>query len=94
MSDLLPRPTEVVDHDHEFDGPPDVGMVRMCIDRRCHYVAVGTGDSWRDPTPIEQTNITLFMWNEVIIAEAMQIVHGREAGLRRARYLLGHDCDG
>jgi hypothetical protein len=90
MSDLLASPTDVVDHDHEFDGPPDENIVRMCIDRRCHYVAVGTGTAWREPTPTESTNITLFMWNEVIVAQAMQMVHGTEAGMRRARYVLGH----
>jgi hypothetical protein len=91
MSDLLIPITDdqVIDHDHEFAGPPEDGAIRMCVDRRCVYTAVGTGTEWRDPTPEEQTKITLFMWQDVIVAEAMQIIHGPEAGLRRARYLLG-----
>ena len=90
MTDLQHQPTVIVDHDHEYDGAPDDGIVRMCVDRRCHHVAVGTGTAWREPTTAEQTEITLFMMNDVIIAEAMQMIHGKEAGARRARYLLGY----
>ena len=87
---LQTRPTEVVDHDHEYGGPPDEGMVRMCIDRRCHHVAVGTGAAWREPTSTEQTSITIFMMRDTIVADAMTMIHGQEAGRRRARYLLGY----
>ena len=77
-------------HEHEYDGIPDKGRVALCVDRRCTHVVVGTGIEWREPTATERTNITIRMWEDVILADAFAIIHGKERGHARLRYLRGY----
>lgn len=77
----------MTEHEHEFDGPPDRGALRMCVDRHCTEWRVGTGTAWRELTSNEHTSLTLLQWEDLIMVEAMQVIHGKERGLARYRYL-------
>lgn len=82
--------SEVETHEHEFEGSPEKGRVGMCIDRNCTAVRVGTGRKWREPTGSEQLSITARMMEDIAIADAMIIIHGKERGMKRAREVLGY----
>lgn len=81
-------------HQHAYGPPAERGSVRHCIagDGCVHLNVVDrrTGQ-WRDLTVDEQINVTAQMMEDICIAQAMQIVHGPERGLARARQLLGYD---
>lgn len=81
-------------HQHAYGPPAERGIVRQCIagDGCAHLNVVdhGTGQ-WRDLTGTELLNVTAHMMEDIAITQAMQIVHGPERGLARARQLLGHD---
>lgn len=78
-------------HEHEFDGAPKKGLVRMCVDRKCLEMRVGTGKRWRELTPTERINVTLHMMEANIIAQTGIIIHGKEKGMEWARRVLGYD---
>lgn len=81
---------EVTTHEHEFDGKPTEGLVRMCVDRNCTALRVGTGRKWRELTGTELVSVTARMMEDIAVAQAMTIIHGRERGMKRAREVLGY----
>lgn len=83
--------TEVTTHEHEFDGPPKRGHVHMCVDRKCTALRIGTGHRWRELTPREQTEVTIKMMEDIVIAQTGVIIHGQERGMAWARRVLGYD---
>lgn len=79
------------EHEHEFDGSPKRNLVRICVDRNCRELRIGTGKRWRKLTADEYITVTAHMMEAISIAQAMQIIHGKERGLDRARQVLGYD---
>lgn len=79
------------EHEHEFDGPPTLGLARMCVDCTCTEWRVGTGKEWRELTTTERTSVTIHMMEAVIIAQTGEIIHGKEHGRVWARKVLGYD---
>ena len=43
--------------------------------------------SGRNDEPVPEWEVTVAMWEDLINLAAFQIIHGREAGYRRFRYL-------
>lgn len=74
---------------HDFGEPVD-GHVRMCSHLKCIQMAVAEGGSWREPTGTELLDITATMLEDIGMAEAMMLIHGRERGLARYRDSAGY----
>jgi len=83
------------EHEHEWGEPADfpIGTAMMCTAQTdCTEWAVrDTGQRWRAPTPTELTSLVMHMMEAIVIAQTMQIIHGRERGMVRARQALGYD---
>lgn len=62
-------------HEHEYDGAPDEGILACCVDRDCTEWRVGTGTDWRELTPTERTNLTIFQWEDLIYADIARVIH-------------------
>jgi hypothetical protein len=66
----------------------------VCREDECTELRVGERRNgarvWRPPTGDETLSITARMMEDIAVAQAMQIIHGRKRGLERARYLLGY----
>lgn len=69
------------EHDHQFPATDVVGGIVICTVDECVEVGIRTADGWRSPTPKEQTDITIAMWEDTIMVQAFQIIHGKERGL-------------
>jgi hypothetical protein len=82
------------DHEHDFGDAraAPIGSARLCTVADCvqwgvrHKYRV----RWEDPTANELVSLTARMMEDIAIAQAMQIIHGPERGLARARYLRGY----
>jgi hypothetical protein len=65
-----------LEHEHEFNGPPKRGRIEMCVGYRCTAQRIGTGRRWRDLTAAERTKVTIFMMEQLAVADALRIIHG------------------
>ena len=80
-------------HEHRFKlkGPP--GTVLFCEADVCGEVRIVTSGkirTMRRPTVDEQLTIIAHMMQATAIGQAMQIIHGKERGIQRAREVLGY----
>lgn len=80
----------MTEHEHNF-GTPRPGACQMCSVPECFEWGIWTGTEWREPTAEERVQITLIMMEDVIVHDAMVLIHGKERGPRDARYKLGYD---
>jgi photosystem II stability/assembly factor-like uncharacterized protein len=86
-------------HRHDAPLPPRwagrrrviLGRVRKgTLDLSAADWRVWTGRRWRPLTGEELLAVTAHMMEAIAIGEAMQIVHGRDRGVARAREVLGY----
>lgn len=76
-------------HEHNF-GESKFKVVKMCSVDDCTELRIGTKrGGWRELTPTEMLDAVAVMMEQICIAQAMQIVHGKERGMKRAREVLG-----
>ena len=85
----------MTEHEHDFGLDPrqaPIGTARMCRAPDCTHWGVRHRGRvrWEDPTADESIRLTAHMMRDIAIAQAMQIIHGRERGLARAREMLGY----
>lgn len=81
------------DHEHDFGPVGDRLTAAMCRDPDCVEWGVSTGKRWREPTSAESVSLALRMIEDVAMADALVMIHGRERGLAKARFLLYGDMD-
>jgi hypothetical protein len=80
----------VSEHEHRFPAAKFKVAV-MCRVSDCTEWRIGTKrGGLRELTPDELITLAARMMEEIAITEAMQIIHGKERGLQRAREVLGH----
>lgn len=87
----------MAEHEHDFGPVKAKGTVGFCRVAECTELRVVDHKKlvWRELTSTEQTNVTIRMWADTILVQAMQIVHGEKRGLARYRYLRGYsDSEG
>jgi len=83
-----------VDHPHDWP-MHKLNEIHMCKVDGCVQLAVcivGEGDlgpGRRSLTNKEQTDATILMWEDTIMVQAMQMIHGKERGMARYLYLTG-----
>lgn len=82
------------DHDHDFGDArtAPIGSARMCKVGDCTQWGVRHKGRvrWEDPTPDEQVSLVARMMEDIALAQAMQMIHGRERGLGRVREIRGY----
>lgn len=82
----------VPEHEHDF-GDPAPGSVVYCVVNGCVEMRVRPRDKRRKLRPLkpsEQIQVMAIQMEDIAIAQAMTIIHGRERGIRRAREALGY----
>lgn len=83
------------EHEHDFGDARQapIGSVRPCRVGDCTEWAVRRPRlvRWDALTPSERLDLMAIQMEDIAIAQAMQIIHGQERGLRRARQVLGYD---
>lgn len=60
-----------------------------CPDPKCIEWRVGTGDRWRELTRHEQTELTIWLWEDLIIHNVGRVMHPGDGGAW-ARRVLGY----
>jgi hypothetical protein len=77
-------------HVHDF-GQSKFKVVKMCQIGDCTELRIGTKrGGFRELTGEELLTAAARMMEDICIAQAMQIVHGKERGMQRAREVLGY----
>lgn len=83
------------EHEHDWGDArtAPIGTARPCRVGDCTKWGVRHRRKvrWEEPTVEELIGLTAHMMEAVAIAQAMQIIHGSERGLARAREALGYD---
>ena len=74
------------EHEHEFVTAV-VNDVAMCRIRDCTELRVATKTGLRELNPSERTEATIAMWEDLIILQALQGIHGKDAGMAKFLYL-------
>lgn len=85
----------MAEHEHDFGldaRAAPIGAARMCHVAGCTQWGVRHRRRvrWEDPTVDELIGLIDHMIYATAIGQAMQIIHGRERGLQRAREVLGY----
>jgi hypothetical protein len=79
-----------MNHEHVF-AVPRYRVVTMCSVEGCTEMRVGTRRGrLRSLTPDEVVSVIARMMEDIAVAEAMTVIHGRERGIARAREVLGY----
>lgn len=80
------------DHQHRFSPQRRrVGTIVWCLEPGCGSMRVWGRLTHRPLNYTETINVIAHMLEATAIGQAMQIIHGRERGLRRAREVLGYE---
>ncbi len=91
-------PAEVAPHEHEWDRDPEPGLIGWCRVKGCQEMRVGTPRNrgprggpkrsvWRELTASEMVSLVGLMMEDLAYVQALQMIHGKERGLARYRYL-------
>lgn len=77
-------------HTHSFPSTKPRNIV-FCQESTCTEVRVGLKKGkLRELTPQEKLSLLAIQMEDLAIAQAMQIIHGKERGLQIARNRLGY----
>lgn len=84
---------EAYHHEHRFKLQGGPGTIVWCEHERCVEMRVVTFGKYRTLRRLnadELVTVTAHMMEAIGIGRAMQVIHGRERGLARARAVLGY----
>lgn len=79
-------------HEHDFRVDSPRGTVCFCTTASCGAMRIidHRSGQLRELTLDELFTVTAHMMEATAIGQAMQLIHGREHGLERAREVLGY----
>ena len=78
----------MTEHAHDFGEPAD-RVVRMCRASGCVEMAAYVDGDWQPLTRRQRTEAGLLMFEDVVMVQAMQVIHGSDLGMAKYLYRTG-----